>query len=334
MRKYTTKLYQDTIIVLLKSKLSFYTKNASTRILSRFIRDQSIVDEKLIDCTQVVIDQSSILILSIIILSIISFGVLPVFILITFLILWAITKRYTAASDMFYLIALREKWKVLQVLFESLEGSFVLRNFRQEDYFDEKFERSNDLFQQAWTHLANFSNRWVKVRIEFIMAMVITFGYLYCFLAKLLFGEFFTEYKWLLALTLTWVYKIVVSIRLFFSKGFEAKTYLLSVKRIAEFQQNQLESFDIYKKFHVDLSNLPIEIQNLSLKYDRKLLVLDKLNLKIPVFGKCAIVGSAGSGKHSLFSLILGLTSMGSESFPENSDSNKNLGMGSTDSQE
>lgn len=165
------------------------------------------------------------------------------------------------------------------------------------------------------------------------MTMVITFGYLYCFLAKYLFGVFFMENGWLLALTMTWVYKIVVSTRLFFSKGFEAKTYLLSVKRIAEFQQNQLESFDVYEKFHVDLANLPIEIQNVSLKYERKLLVLDKLCLKIPVFGKCAVVGSAGSGKHSLFSLILGLTSMESESFPENSDSNGNLQMGTADSQ-
>jgi len=53
--------------------------------------------------------------------------------------------------------------------------------------------------------------------------------------------------------------------------------------------------------------NPPIEIKNAKLILGDKMVILNNLNLKVEAGKKCAIIGPSGSGKHSVFNLILNL---------------------------
>ena len=58
---------------------------------------------------------------------------------------------------------------LLALLLKVLKCSLVLRNFGKENYFDSKMNTISNNYQNAASHVANISARWIGIRSTFLI---------------------------------------------------------------------------------------------------------------------------------------------------------------------
>ena len=302
----TTKLYLDTIDTIIYVKLRWFLQVSTSKILYRLVRDQTIIDNNLMHSSQAVVESFLYIVGTFIILGILSAGVLSVFTGGCIIFLFMTNMKFIMFSGVFQLLAAKQKSKLISVYLQAVTGAVVMRNFDKAYYFNEVFYRASDLYQAAHTHMANYVQRWLGIRIAITSTLTVMFSYTYCIFALKIFPDFFLTNYFQLALCLSWTHKLLARLKLYMVEAHNTKVSLLSLERIVQYKliakENKLVADTHDSKINFDDSS--VSIKNATLKFGNDEPVLKRQNMEIPKYSRCAIIGRSGSGKHSVFSLI------------------------------
>lgn len=164
LRKNSTKIYYNTIKHILKTDLNFFLMTPTSKILYRFIKDQNVLDEELVDSTQMSTESWFTSLITFIILACVSSG-LTVFLVGIWLVLYTyLTRNWDDIVSKFFHMSYEKKSELISTLLQVLQGTVVMRSYNTPNFFNEKFFKINDDYQNAKTHIINYSERFANIR--------------------------------------------------------------------------------------------------------------------------------------------------------------------------
>ena len=197
------------------------------------------------------------------------------------------------------LVVQKEQAELMSITEETINGIKIIKTFLSENFFVNKFDKTN-------TKYLNFSNKLINRQniaaplSEFLGILVI--GVLLWYGGKLVLIEM--ELKPAAFITYMGLAYGVLTPAKSISKAFYSlKKGNAAAERVFEIIDMQSEYLENDKDFDVEEFKKEIEFQNVDFKYDENY-VLNKINFKVKKGEMFAIVGASGSGKSTLINLI------------------------------
>lgn len=294
------------------TNISFFMEQPANRIIYRLSYDQMILDDKLNESIHGGLESMLFIFGGMLIMNYVYYGIFFILSIFIFVYLYHLLKNYLKVTTV--IIQQREKTraKLMSTYMKSLESLIIFRGIGKSKIFEKEFNETNDLYQNCNSHIGNYCQRWLGVRIAFFNATMILIcmflPYITIKYFSFMFGE---DLLWKIPLGLTWSYKVVLFTSNFISQLAKIANDMLSTKRLEEFYNiedpyNQKKGLKKYKEFKIIPGTFAIDINNLDLTIHGNC-IFRNLNLKIRQNERVAIIGPSGSGKHSLFKIILGL---------------------------
>ena len=197
------------------------------------------------------------------------------------------------------LVVQKEQAELMSITEETINGIKIIKTFLSENFFVNKFDKTN-------TKYLNFSNKLINRQniaaplSEFLGILVI--GVLLWYGGKLVLIEM--ELKPAAFITYMGLAYGVLTPAKSLSKAFYSlKKGNAAAERVFEIIDMQSEFQENDKDFDVEEFKKEIEFQNVDFKYDENY-VLNKINFKVKKGEMVAVVGASGSGKSTLINLI------------------------------
>ncbi len=197
------------------------------------------------------------------------------------------------------LVVQKEQAELMSITEETINGIKIIKTFLSENFFVNKFDKTN-------TKYLNFSNKLINKQniaaplSEFLGILVI--GVLLWYGGKLVLIEM--ELKPAAFITYMGLAYGVLTPAKSLSKAFYSlKKGNAAAERVFEIIDMQSEFQESDKDFDVEEFKKEIEFQNVDFKYDENY-VLNKINFKVKKGEMVAVVGASGSGKSTLINLI------------------------------
>ncbi len=197
------------------------------------------------------------------------------------------------------LIVQKEQAELMSITEETINGIKIIKTFLSENFFINKFDKTN-------TKYLNFSNKLINRQniasplSEFLGILVI--GVLLWYGGKLVLIEM--ELKPAAFITYMGLAYGVLTPAKSLSKAFYSlKKGNAAAERVFEIIDMRSEFQENDKDFDMEEFKKEIEFQNVDFKYDENY-VLNKINFKVKKGEMVAVVGASGSGKSTLINLI------------------------------
>ncbi len=197
------------------------------------------------------------------------------------------------------LVVQKEQAELMSITEETINGIKIIKTFLSENFFVNKFDKTN-------TKYLNFSNKLINKQniaaplSEFLGILVI--GVLLWYGGKLVLIEM--ELKPAAFITYMGLAYGVLTPAKSLSKAFYSlKKGNAAAERVFEIIDMQSEFQESDKDFDVEEFKKEIEFQNVDFKYDENY-ILNKINFKVKKGEMVAVVGASGSGKSTLINLI------------------------------
>ena len=197
------------------------------------------------------------------------------------------------------LIVQKEQAELMSITEETINGIKIIKTFLSENFFINKFDKTN-------TKYLNFSNKLINRQniaaplSEFLGILVI--GVLLWYGGKLVLIEM--ELKPAAFITYMGLAYGVLTPAKSLSKAFYSlKKGNAAAERVFEIIDMRSEFQENDKDFDMEEFQKEIEFQNVDFKYDENY-VLNKINFKVKKGEMVAVVGASGSGKSTLINLI------------------------------
>ncbi len=185
---------------------------------------------------------------------------------------------------------------------ENITNVRVVKSFVREDYEKEKFNQANRELKQsgidAYKVMILMSPAMTLI-MNITTGLVIWFGSRLVLDGKMLTGD--------LSAFITYVSQILMSLTMLTMIFVSSSRAIASAKRIGEVLDEKADINDDNAKYpELDVVHGEIEFQNVSFRYYKESgeKVLDGISFKIPAGSTVGIIGSTGSGKSTLVSLI------------------------------
>lgn len=197
---------------------------------------------------------------------------------------------------------------IFAMLGEALGGIATIRANGVLEYFEKKFEISQDAHSRAFFAFISCS-RWVGFRMDSIMFLFISTA---SFLAVLFnTQEWFEIDSAIFGLSLTMLLQLSGLFQWAVRQSAEAVNLMVAVERVSEFGSLPTEAPLLLEgdKAHSNWPNLgSIEVKNLSVRYRPSLpLSLKNISFKIQGGQRVGVVGRTGSGKSTLVQALFRL---------------------------
>ena len=197
------------------------------------------------------------------------------------------------------LVVQKEQAELMSITEETINGIKIIKTFLSENFFVNKFDKTN-------TKYLNFSNKLINRQniaaplSEFLGILVI--GVLLWYGGKLVLIEM--ELKPAAFITYMGLAYGVLTPAKSLSKAFYSlKKGNAAAERVFEIIDMQSEYQENDKDFDVEEFKKEIEFKDVDFKYDENY-VLNKINFKVKKGEMVAIVGASGSGKSTLINLL------------------------------
>ena len=197
------------------------------------------------------------------------------------------------------LVVQKEQAELMSITEETINGIKIIKTFLSENFFVNKFDKTN-------TKYLNFSNKLINRQniaaplSEFLGILVI--GVLLWYGGKLVLIEM--ELKPAAFITYMGLAYGVLTPAKSLSKAFYSlKKGNAAAERVFEIIDMHSEYQENDKNFDVEEFKKEIEFQDVDFKYDENY-VLNKINFKVKKGEMVAIVGASGSGKSTLINLL------------------------------
>lgn len=303
MLKGARLLHNQLLYSILKAPISFFNQTPRGRIINRFSKDQGNIDEILPQSFDSFI---RILIKLIVTFTLISF-ILPSYLIILIPICFL---YYYLCS--YYLQTTRElkRWQsvlnspIFSLFSETVDGVSTIRAFHAQQYFT---KYTHNLINRD--HTAYFvyicANRWLGTRLEIVGSLLVFFACLFGVLAR---KNISTG---LIGLAISYSMSITQALNWIVRQASGIENNIVSVERIMEYieiksEQSRFTSSNLSKFNHSFKGE--ISFVNVNMRYRSDLgLVLKNIDFIINPGEKIGIVGRTGSGKSSLFIVLMRL---------------------------
>lgn len=282
---------------LQKLPFSFFDENKTGVIMSRIINDLMDITELAHHGPEDVFVSSIMLIGSFIILSTINLPLTIIIFACIPLLIWFSIKKRVKMSEAFKATRV-EVAEVNASLENSISGVRVAKAFANKEYEVEKFQNSNNKFQEAreyaYKAMAEFFSGTSFI-IDFLNVVVLLAGGYFTYKGYIDFGDY-VAYLLFVGLFLAPIKKLVQFVEQYQSgmTGFE---------RFIELMDEEQEKEDDQALLLNDVKG-EIEFKNVGFKYDENTQIFRGINLTIEKGKTIALVGPSGGGKTTLCHLI------------------------------
>jgi len=297
-------LYSDATTSLFKVGADFYSRVPINRIVYRLTKDLLIVDEELVESMNNFLTEIFFIAGGLVVLISITVGVYAIFVIVGLIYLIIKLRKAFDKSFQFLSISISERSELLAVLLKVLNCTLLLRNFGKGAYFDDKINSISNNFQNASSHVANVTGRWVGMRL-------VIFGFFQMFSILILsifaadFGVGLVGYQfWMISFSLTWVNKLVRRSSSLVTTLFSVRDQTTSFYRVKEYVLDKEERLHT---FVYDKTSKAIEVKNFDYSISGEK-ILKNINFSIGHGEFTCIFGLLGSGKHSLVDALLKLS--------------------------
>ena len=197
------------------------------------------------------------------------------------------------------LVVQKEQAELMSITEETINGIKIIKTFLSENFFVNKFDKTNTKYLYYSNKLINRQNIAAPLS-EFLGILVI--GVLLWYGGKLVLIEM--ELKPAAFITYMGLAYGVLTPAKSISKAFYSlKKGNAAAERVFEIIDMQSEYEDSENDFNQKIFNSEIEFKNVDFKYDENY-ILKNINFKVKKGEMVAIVGASGSGKSTLINLI------------------------------
>ena len=197
------------------------------------------------------------------------------------------------------LVVQKEQAELMSITEETINGIKIIKTFLSENFFVNKFDKTNTKYLYYSNKLINRQNIAAPLS-EFLGILVI--GVLLWYGGKLVLIEMdlkpaaFITYMGL-------AYGVLTPAKSMSKAFYSLKKGNAAAERVFEIIDMQSEYEDSENDFNQKIFNSEIEFKNVDFKYDENY-ILKNINFKVKKGEMVAIVGASGSGKSTLINLI------------------------------
>lgn len=293
------------IKILFRLKLGWLNSHPSARVWFKYSYDLRLIDEKLNHNIQHFIEYAIFLVGSILVVNVLYLGMM---VIPSILIGWyflSVFKRYIRTEKKLFKFEAEYESKMYDVLLLSIDQEYKYRIMKKGILLRNRFIRVSNQLERVRIHVDYYSHRWLGVRLMIINVVVIFLCYLVPTIIVL-----YLEDTWFkrtiieLYLAIIWSLKFTYYLQHMLESMIQVLDDEVSFGRIEHYLKNaKVECRPTYLK-EPNYYSHAIDIRNLNCSMaNRK--ILDNFGLKIKKGQKVALVGHHGSGKHTLFGIIL-----------------------------
>ena len=224
--------------VVMRLRMEWFDQQPVDRIMYRLTKDQSQLDILIPHMVLGLIESTMLVIVGFIILNFIYFGLIILVCLLLACVLYGIFKKYLRITlKLNHLVSIR-KSEVVSIGAQTLDLCVYLRGTNNIGYLKSNFFDKNDKFQRCLTHVGNFSQRWIGIRMTYLSAMLVFLAYALPMLASLK-RDFFFKDVWRIALALTWNFKTIKNIKKAVRSVSLVYAKMISVSRLYEYVETK-----------------------------------------------------------------------------------------------
>lgn len=316
LRNNSDSLHFSMIEKFLNTSMGWFIKNPSSKVLYRLTRDQRVIDDKLNIQIQESFDSFITMFAGLLILNALYFGIMIVYTLFLGIFIYFTLRRYSRVVEYFSQAAANKKAEVQAMYLKAMNDAIHYRELSMIPKLSERFFNLSDKFQTFATHMNNFSQRWLGMRILLIRITTMILALAIPWILHTYSGGMYLQKKWELALAITWSIKLLESIGSWMQDYTNTLHMIISVGRILEYTQHTDVEWDEKKSFEVlKMPNkqiisqdapFAIEAKNVSLKFGQHS-IINNLTLRVDRVCRVAVLGGSGSGKHSIMNLFFGI---------------------------
>ncbi|CAL1682835.1 unnamed protein product [Lasius platythorax] len=292
----SSRLFQNTLLNVLRNPMSFFDRTPTGRILSRLGKDIDVVDNVLpfilrswITCLFSVIAT----------LVVISYST-PIFIAVILpigAIYYFIQRFYVATSRQLKRLESVSRSPIYSHFSESVTGAQIIRAYGVQEQFIHESENRVD-FNQVCYYPSIISNRWLAVRLEMVGNLIIFFAALFAVLSR------DTMNSGLVGLSVSYALQITQTLNWLVRMTSDVETNIVAVERIKEYGDTTQEAawknteYTPPKEWPM---NGRVDFKDFKVRYREGLdLVLNGLTFSVLGGEKIGIVGRTGAGKSSM----------------------------------
>ncbi|KAL0225644.1 hypothetical protein P9112_012968 [Eukaryota sp. TZLM1-RC] len=286
-------LHSNLIDGIFGTTLDFFDETPLGRITNRISQDISNLDSRVqMEFLKVLKVYSSVFSHLVAVIAVVPVLFIPVA-LVSFLY-FKLQQRFRLLYSQVKRLVSSSKSPIFHVLQEILTGSSTIRSLGVGDQFVSADSFNNATKSQFFQVLVS---SWLSIRLTLIGLVLIAFvGF--CSLIFDLSPAFF-------GLLLMYAINVQTSIKSMIESYLSFEGTLTSVERIDEYA-NLNQEVDVFLPNQPTPRKPCIEFESVSARYKKHLpLVLDGVSFTTEAFSKTAIIGETGSGKSSLFNVLL-----------------------------
>jgi len=306
-------LHYKMIDKFLNTEMNWFNKNPSSRITYRLTRDQLVTDDYIIQGLQATADSLIILFGGLLILNYIYFGIFFCITIIIFVYVFFVLRKFFIVTHGIVQLESEKKASLQAMYLRSMNDSIHYRELCMLENLRDKFFKTSDEFQRTSSNLNLQAQRWLGMRIMWIRTFLIFVSFLLPLISITWLKDVYSLRKWQLALGIAWSLKITDQLPSLISDFSKTVHLLISVGRMFNFINHPEVEWDMAKKkesnfssYDCGLGEKAVFIKDLVLEHRGKE-ILKKIILSINRGQKVAVIGSPGSGKHSLMNVLMGI---------------------------
>lgn len=304
----SNSIYMRSVSNVVNSEMEFLTSYTPSRIIYRLTKDQALLDDSLNIHILNAMEDLSLLLVGFVILNYFYFGYFAVVSLFFFYFSFSIIRRYIRTANIFLAEINKSKAKLFGTYMLQLENVLPLRFLNESNYFFKKFTEENDAYQRATTHLLNFTQRWLGIRILWLSSLLMVCVYTIPIASNFLNPLDTVTQVWHVGFSITWATRLRNSFTSLFTLLVDLNIEVQAIGQVFEIVENKKLEPSTGKSIvsNTDAFKHVIITKNIEFYYGKKH-ILKGLSVKIAFDDKIAIIGNEGSGRHSFIDLILGI---------------------------
>lgn len=290
-------LHVNALEGILKTPLRFFDANPTGRILNRFSRDLDAIERDLSwsleDAVMASLNSFGAVLVMIFALPFMALIVFPVL-----AVYWYLQKAYRTCMRETKRLQSQFRSPRISSIQEVLDGAAVIRCYKAEAFFSDRFTRALSDYQKAFYGVV-LINRWFSIRIPLISSLLS----LTAAVGVILMGRYGAITEGIAGMAIVYAFRFWDSLNWTVRAFGEAEAQMTSVERLEALSQLKPECTLEAASNHPIKGD--IRFQNVFARYAPHLPdVLKDADFSIPAGSKVGVVGRTGAGKSTLFSLL------------------------------
>lgn len=298
---------------VMKANLGFFMETPSDNIIYTLTYDQAIIDDRLSTTIQAVLISAAWIVGGFLIMNYVYYLVFTVLTIAFWILMARIFRRYTEITQPLLEALNEKKISQLKIYINTLDTILALRGIGKSRLQEAELLQVNDDVFNLNSHIAGYAEKWMGVRIAFLNCFLTVLSLMMPLVTLYLLPPFFgDDSAWKIAIALTWSYRIAIYATSLLGQITWLSNDMNSVRNLESYfeidDEGSMKSRpqQKYHRFVLDQTGSAVSVKNLRLSIHGNK-IFSGVDFKVAHGERVALIGSSGSGKHSLFKVLLDL---------------------------